>query len=393
MNDVPQQGCTRPALREAAVAAGASSLATRPRLHAHGGRGRRPQGFVLVAVLAALVVITLLAAAVALVSERAMAEAQANVAAFEGEVAMTGTRDTMLYLLNTQRQTFGGITVDDQMVWSVGQATALREDVEERGGQSPLPIGNEIRLDGTPYVGVGETRFALQDDAGLFSPNWASPIFRERFFQQRGIAPPEVPGIEATRLDYQDPDMLYRLGGAEAAAYRSKGLPSPSNRPLVTPLEARRIMQWDKVLAGLDDAAVMSLLTVSRISIPNVNSAPLQVLRTIPGVDEDMAARMVALRDQTPFLLVWQLVQTFGLPLSDDDTLLLFAANSGTLRLWHNATGPVRVIHWTLTPYDEGGRPWRLDYEIALPRDEVTDNALARTTQTPLFAPPAAAGR
>jgi len=110
-------------------------------------------------------------------------------------------------------------------------------------------------------------------------------------------------------------------------------------------------------------------------------------------VDEETAKRMVALRDRTPFLLVWQLVQTFGLPLTDDDPLLLFAANSGTLRLWHNAAGPTRLVHWTLTPYDEGGRPWRLDYEIALPRDDVTDTALARTTQTPLFAEPAAAGR
>lgn len=393
MNDVPQQCSARPALKQAAVLAGASSMAMSPHLRARGGGDRRPQGFVLVAVLVALVVITLLAAAVALVSERAMAEAQAEVAAFEGEVAMTGTRDTMLYLLNTQRQTFGGITVDDQMVWSVGQATALREDIEERGGQSPLPIGNEIRLDGTPYVGIGETRFALQDDAGLFSPNWASPIFRERFFQQRGVEPSDLPGVEAMRLDYQDPDALYRLGGAEAEAYRGKDLPPPSNRPLVTPLQVRRIMGWNKVLTGLDDNAVMSLLTVARITTPNVNSAPMQVLRTIPGVDEGTAARMVALRDNVPFLLVWQLVQTFGLPLTQDDTLLLFAADSGTLRLWHNATGPVRVIHWTLTPFDEGGRPWRLDYEITLPRDEVTDDALARTTQTPLFATPAAAGR
>lgn len=354
-------------------------------------RARREHGFVLVAVLVALVVITLLAAAVALVSARAVAEAQADADAFDGEIAMTSTRDTLLYLLNSQRQTFAGITVDQQMVWSSGQAIALREDVEERSGQSPLPIGNEIRLDGTPYIGVGPTLFALQDDAGLFSPNWASPMFRARFYEQRGALTSQWPGLEAMRLDYQDPDLLFRLGGAEADDYRSKDLPPPTNRPLVTPLEIRRVMGWDTLLADLDDAAVMSLLTVARTSTPNVNSAPAPVLRTIPGVDAQTAARMLALRDQVPFMLVWQLVQTFGLPLTDDDTLRLFASHSGTLRLWHNVAGPVRLIHWTLTPYDEGGRPWRLDYEIALPRDEVTDTALARTTQTPLFAEPAAA--
>ena len=55
------------------------------------------QGFVLVAVLVALVVLTLLATAIATTSERAVQEARENSDAFEAEVAMTSTRDTLLF--------------------------------------------------------------------------------------------------------------------------------------------------------------------------------------------------------------------------------------------------------------------------------------------------------
>ena len=342
----------------------------------------------------ALAVLALLAAAVAVVSERAIAEARAEGDAFEAEIAMTGTRDTILYLLSTQRQTFGGLTVDEQVVWTAGQASASRpEDGDSEDGTSLLPIGNEIRLDGTPYLGVDGVQFALQDDAGLFSPNWTFEYFRPGFFSMLGVPPSEWGGMEAARLDYQDPDNLYRIGGAEAGQYEAKGLPPPTNRTLVTPLETRRILGWGEALAGRSDAELMSLVTAARTVMINVNTAPAEVLQAIPGVDAVTAERIVALRQATPFMLGWQFANTFNLPASQSSQPVgLLAVGYGTLRLWHNAGGAVRLVHWTLTPIDEGGRPWRLDYEITLPRDEAADTELARAPQTPLFAEPAATG-
>lgn len=348
----------------------------------------------LVAVLVAIVLITLLASAVAVVSERAVAEAQAEVDAFEAEVAMVGTRETLLYLLTTQRQTFAGVTVDQQVVWSAGQATALPpEGLDPDLGTSRLPVGNEIAMDGSSYLGLGDIRFALQDDAGLFSPNWAYDFYRPGFFSLLEVPPDQWSRMDATRLDYQDPDSLHRLGGAEAEQYRAEGMLPPTNQVILTPLELRRVLGWNEALEDRSDASVMSLITAARTVLININTAPAAVLRTVPGVDKQLAERIVALREAQPFMLDWKFRQAFDLPLGPDQPVGFLAVGYGTLRLWHNEAGPVRLVHWTLTPIDEGGRPWRLDYEITLPRDDVADTTLARPPQTPLFAQPASPGR
>jgi general secretion pathway protein K len=351
----------------------------------------RPRGFVLVAVLVLLVVIGLLAGAVATVSERAVAAARADSEAFEAELATIGTRDTLLFMLTTQRQTFAGLTVDEQVVWSIGQAAAVPAS-DGTGGDlpPPLPVGNEIRLDGTPYQGLGSVRFALQDDAGLFSPNWTFDLYRPGFYQRLGVPPADWDALEDQRLDYQDPDTLRRLNGAEAGQYRREKLPPPRNAPLVTPLELRRVLGWREALGERDDASIMSLLTASRVASLNINTAPPEVLQSLPGVDGDTAARIVALRERLPFMLSWQFLQEFALPLDEFAPIGLLPVGYGTLSLWHNEAGPLRVVHWTLTPTDAGGRPWRLDYEIVLPRDPALHARLARQAQTPLLAGPAA---
>lgn len=351
------------------------------------GGHRHGQGFALVAVLVALTVITLLASAVALSTQRAVREASENADNFAADVAMTSTRDTLLFLINTQRQTYAGITVDRQVVWSAGQATASRPmNADDFGLPPTLPIGNEIRLDGRPYLGLGGARFSLQDDGGLFSPNWTFDLYRPGFFELLNIPPGDWASLEAKRLDYQDPDDLYRLGGAEAEQYRRAGLRPPTNRTLVTPLEVRQIMGWNDMLADRDDGAVLSLLTTSRNIMVNVNTAPIDVLRTLPGVDETVAKRIVALRESTPYMLGWQFLDTFDIPLDELAPIGLLATGNGTLRLWHNAGGPIRVVHWTLTPTDEGGRPWRIDYELVLPRDDISNDTPARAVASPLLA-------
>lgn len=343
---------------------------------------RNEGGFVLIIVLAVLVVLALLATATATSAERAIQAAQADTDRFHSELAMMGTQETLLFLLATQRQTVAGLTVNE----SDASATTLMT-LDDPDGFTAMPVGNEIRLDSTPYRGLGTARFALQDDRGLLSLNWAPSALRFAFYESLGIPSDQWDGLDAKRLDYQDPDDLHRLNGAEKDHYRKAALLPPSNRTLATPLEFRRILGWDAMLDKMDDAQLLSMVTMTRGSDLNINTAPAQVLELLPGMQQQNAARMVELRSSIPFLSSWQAQQDFGISAALEDGLALFAKPSGNLMLWDQNSGARRLLHWTLTPYEVGGPPWRIDYEVTLPRGNESDQAVVGTPSTPLFSP------
>lgn len=347
----------------------------------------RPSGFILIAVLVLLLVLTLLASAVALVSERQLRETRTATETFASELRSTSTRETLLFLFATQRLTFGGLTIDPV---AFEPRTALDEGEEDLLAAMLQPQGNEIRLDGTAYAAFGDGRFSLQDDRGLLSPNWMPPYLRQRLFEALGAPPETWGGLEAKLLDYQDADSLYRLNGAEADHYAKAGLPPPSNRPIATPFELRRILGWRELLADWSNAKLAERFTATRNVMVNLNTASADTLALLPGIDEASAARAVAMRQVTPFLSTWRFREAFPLALPDDEALILYPNNAGNLKLWDAFAGPTRLIHWTMTPFDEGGRPWRIDYEVNLPRGNDDDPGLARTPQTPLLAAPVA---
>lgn len=343
-------------------------------------------GFVLVAVLILLVVLSLLAGSVALVSQRAVAEARADIEAFEGELDAISTRETVLLLLASQPMTLAGLTVDERATSRVVMAD---EDID---GLGVMPVGNEIRLDSHVYAGVGQSLFALQDGRGLFSPNFSSTQARIAFYQAMGVEVGLQGELDAKRLDYQDPDDLLRIGGAERAQYLEAGLPPPTNRPVATPLEFRRILGWSAMLASHDDAYLLKLITVDRNFVLNVNSAPAEVLALFPGITPDIADRIVGLRRTSPFTSIGQVQQLIPSLGDDPEFLTLFAGSGGNLTVWNRHAGTARLFHWTLTPYHDGGHPWRIDYEVTLPRGNTEASRTAARPDSSLFAPPDAPG-
>lgn len=345
----------------------------------------RPRGFILVMVLAMLVVLSLLATTIGTIAQRLRDEALDRQRQFRDELDMADTRAGVLYLLTSQRMTFAGLTLDDRVVLSADEQVLARGDDVVR---SLMPVGNEIALDGTAYRGNGRAQFALQDDRGLLGVNWVSPLLVDRLFEQAGVPFAQRSALGNLLLDYQDPDDLYRINGAERDDYRKAERPPPSNRTLATPLELRRIIGWDQALAGFDDADVMSTFTVARSPALNVNTAPARVLHTLLGIDEAAAQRIVAARRLAPLIDLSALYQIVGNIPPEFEMLSLYPANSGTLRLWSADGSAVRLIHWTLTPIDDGGKPWREDYEFTLARTQPADGAVARPTQTAIFAEP-----
>lgn len=349
-------------------------------------RLRQQGGFVLVIVLALIVVLTLLAASVAASGSRAVQEAQREIDGFEGELDMRSTRDTLLYMLSTHRRNIAGLAA---LPAAPTTMASLEDDTD---GIGSLPTGHDIRLDSTPYAGIGHAAFALQDDAGLLSPNWASTAMMQGFFTALDVPSDRWAGLEAKRLDYQDPDSLHRLDGAEADHYRAAGRPPPPNRAISTPLEFRRILQWDTVLERFDDAQLLGILSAHRGIAVNLNSAPPAVLALIPGMDAAHAERLAAFRRHTPLVSVWQAREAFPIASFMEESLTLFPNQAGNLILWDRRQGVKTLLHWSLTPYSVGGTPWLIDYEVILPRDNQSD-AVDEAPPAPLLAPADTAGK
>lgn len=348
----------------------------------------RSRGFVLVLVLAMLVVLSLLAGGIAATTARLAEQSQQRAQRMQDAVDMASTRANVLYLLSTQRMTVGGLTVDKLVSFG---SDGVREIQSDADLESSLPIGNEIALDARNYRGLGDTRFAIQDDYGLFGVNWNPPWMLKRLLDQGKRAeglPAEV--LINRLLDYQDKDDLYRLNSAEADGYRKAGLRPPTNRPLATPMELMRVMGWTEALGFLSPAEISDTISSDNVAVVNVNTAPPRVLRTIDGLDEDMAARVVAFRKTQPFLTEVAFFEFLGLQKSAEAPIAVYPAMSGTLKLWPSHGGQVGLVHWTLTPIENGGRPWREDYELIQSQAPASDS-VAYPVRSRLFAKPVAA--
>lgn len=350
---------------------------------------RAAGGFVLVLVLAMLVVLSLLAGGIAATTARLRDQAEARQRDLQDQIDIAGTKATLYYLLTTQPMTIGGLTVDNRIV-----AARARTEAENLEFQfSAAPIGNEIALDGSTYRGLGDTRFALQDDSGLVGIKLQSPEALARLiaaYSGKSSVPPSV--LINRLMDYEDNDDLYRLNSMEKEGYSKLGLPPPSNLPLVTPMELLHIPGWREALAGMSSRAINATITTEATSMINVNTAPPGALRTLDGVDAAMAARVVARRKLQPFMTDMGFYEFLGLAIPFDSSIRLYPLSSGTLRLWGSRGGQVQFVHWKLTPGDDGGRPWREDYELIDSQDSRVDDA-ALPVRSRLFAKPVAASR
>ncbi len=350
----------------------------------------RQSGFVLVLVLAMLVILSILAGTVASITQRLLEQEGQRKRLEDAELDIASTKATVLYLLLTQRMTFGGLTVDDSVVMTEDER-AMQDDMERQ--ILLTPVGNEISLDSRAYAGFGATAFSLQDDRGLLGVNWTPPAFMAQWWSALGFNALPSPTLSNLLLDFQDEDDLYRLNSAEREQYESEGRRPPSNRPLASPLELRVVKGWDEALVSLDDSELMRTLTNTRTPTINLNTAPARVLRVLPGVDADIAERIVARRAIAPFVDLAAVYAFIGAVPPDEDHLSLYPSESGTLRLWAPQGGTVQTIHWTLTPWDDGGRPWRENYGLTLPQDNYSSPpALARPAAA-VFAKPVPATR
>jgi len=325
---------------------------------------RNNQGFVLATTLWILVVITLGASFFALWSQRVVLDSRHDQEVLSQNVSMVSTKAVILYLLATQPMGIDGLHIPSEFN-EEGQQKFHKESFVSFSLRVPGPF---ISLADLSYFGINGSVFSIQDEAGLIGLNkFQNPIMRG-VLSQFDVPTQEQNPLLDKLLVYTDINSFHRLNGAEAPAYEKIGDSPPANRYLYSSWETRRVMGWKDYEALWDAGAFPRMTTVARAGIPSLNTAPLQVLQSLPAVDQQIAETIIAYREQKPFSSMADITTAAGkvLPIDLFD-LVFFPSKSQRLSIWHPNGVRLREIHVTLTPGSANGAPWIIDYDITVP--------------------------
>lgn len=340
-------------------------------------------GFVLAVTLWLLAGIAIVVGLVTIWSLDEVRDAARDREGVDDQLALLGTRDTLIYLAATRDMTTAGLPT--QPLGNVERATRL---LQEFGALDRTPIGGELRLDGSVYEGLGGTSFAVQDEAGLFSLSWPQGRDLDRFLASQGIAREQIPNLRDPLLDYIDLDTLRHLHGAEAREYERQSLLPPPNRRLLLPVELGRILGW-RDLPEAQRLALEDVTTTFYAGAFNLNTAPESLLAGLLGGCPETCATFLARREQRPFGSSHEIETLLGVRLPGDSAVDYRYAPSDTLRLtlW-GQTGTAWRIHVQFAPLADQHAPWYV--LAAYPVSRPSRHAAAQPTDSDLFADTAA---
>lgn len=339
----------------------------------------RQQGFVLVATLWALAIVLILAGAFDAYVSRKLEQARLLRESLHQRLDRYSTEQTLRYLLATQRVTARGLTtrVEDP---------ASYQDAD--GNVSRAPVGGELLLDGTFYQGLGDTCFALQDEAGLLPVNALAVNDLRGLLAAHQADPRKVDELLDSLQDYRDEDVLSRLNGAEQERYRQAGLEIPTNYHLRSPGELHRVWGWAPWLEAHPEFRWWQWLGIERSSTLNPNTMPASLLQGMqPGLDPTTLERLLAVREQTPFSSLEDFEARSGLQLAWPEEKYRFGASETVqLRLRAHDSTLLSVIALEFTPGGLLG-PWQQRYHYRTAPQIETDLA-CQPSGVPLFEQP-----
>lgn len=364
---------------------------------------RRNRGFVLIATLWTLAAMAVLAAYIDGVASSDIERAVAAKSALERELARHSTEATLAYLLSTGRMNHRGLMLEAEQSFTDPEGA--------RGLDRSVGV---IAVSGEAYAGLGGTRFSLQDENGLVSVNFPRTAAFAAALSYAGIAAADIGRIVPRAEDYIDMDDDLSLSGAERFDYdrampapaggaasssrtdansrfrdRSQGASNawdpglavagpgpvsasslqfdlPSNWSMATPLELKRVLGVDRLIARDQWRRLLPMLTMRQTGGYNFNTMPPEVLAAVLDLSQGAVDNLLAERAQRPLVRLNQINMLTG-TLVDIDPADLARLPSRFVRIsiWHNAAGLRSLAGMALTPF--GDAPWRIDYRYTEP--------------------------
>ena len=319
------------------------------------GRSHRPEGFILVATLWVLAILTVLAAYIDGVTASDIDRALAARQSLARELDRRSTEATVIYRLATGRMNYRGL------IYEQAQRFASEGISLPQVGEGALTVTDEV------YAGLGEARFSIQDELGLVPVNSPmSPIFVATL-ERVGVSPSNARLIAARIEDYVDVDYDLSLNGAERFDYEMRSLPPPPNWIMASPLEARRVLGVSELITPDQWQLLLPVLSMRQATGYNFNLMPPKVLAAVVGLDEAAMAPVVEARRERPIWSLNRLAMLTGVHVNLDE-MSLRRAPSGYLRIstWSEGHGVRHLSGVELTPFGEG-TPWRTDYGYTEP--------------------------
>ncbi len=324
------------------------------------------QGFILVAVIVLLAVITTGASLFALWVERRMAEALYAHDQRQLALDTLSTRSALLYFLSTGEMKTLGVTLEmtPEPAATSGLGLATKRTITD---SSTL-----LRLDDRYYKGYGQCIFSVQDEAGLILLNFFSRTRLSLLLGQLGVPTLERAGLMSTLLDYQDTNDLVRLNGAERKQYEAAGKPPPANRQLLTPWEIAAVLGWPE---KVPIQQLARLTTVHHAGAYSINSAVAQTIQTLPGLNSGDAERILQFREMHPITSLAHLQLVVGKNLQHLDMEVMFTPSlAQRITFWNPTQNRAEEFHVTFTPFGEHNTPWIIDGPVLFSTIGATGN-------------------
>ncbi len=338
-------------------------------------RPDRQQGFILAATLWTLAIMFIVVGIFhSYVQQKLQVGMQAK-ANLQQRLDRHSTQQTLLYLLASSRMTRSGMTFVQQ---SDDQFTT------EEGFLITDAVGDELALDSTVYRGLGDTRFAVQDLAGLVALNVANPLDLAAIIEKYDPNPVVRTQLISRLQDYIDANDLLSLSGAEREDYARLKLPLPTNDYLRSESELFRVMGWRDWLTAHPKVDWQTWFSTRKDSVMNLNTMPKTLLVNYLGLSEELSDQLVAERKANPFRNVADFAVRTDIPINlNEEKYRFFPSSELRISLWNNGGGQAQVISLQLTPNGLYG-PWLVNYEYSVQRGNDNNEALS-IQQTTLF--------
>ncbi|MGB5855880.1 MAG: hypothetical protein WBH20_11560 [Oceanisphaera sp.] len=296
---------------------------------------KKEQGFVLIAVLGMIMLLTLIASFVSGYAEQRLNQTLELRTRWQQQLDQEATLATLQFIGATEERTHGGFALSSDEL---------------------------LRLDSQAYLGLGQAVFALQDEGSLLSLLEPDRDRWQRLLYKEGLSASQAEQFLDQLQDYTDQDDLRRLNGASRQDYQQTGLEPPTQRFMISPGQVFNLLngeQWQPLLHK-----TLPLITARSGQLNNLNTAPEAVLATLPGTDENLWPQLVAEREQGPYQDLSDANRRLGMILPLDPlAVATYPSTFMRIQLWPNKDD-CRQVTWiglTLTP-SSNRAPWEIDY-------------------------------